>query len=354
MTTDQRASTPANRLALVHSDAYARWAFSETHPTQGRRFVHARALLLEAARRCEIDVIEIEADLMPTVAYLARVHDRAYIDEVLLDGRCEQWSGPRPDLGQLALRMAGGTVLALRALLDGTALTAVNFAGAKHHAMRDRSSGFCVFNDFALAARIALDDGLGIVDAVGGTSRPVERIMVIDIDAHHGDGVEALLREDPRVLTCSVHERGIFPGTGLGDDPEHLVFNFPLDPCSGDLDLAAAVEAFLIRAQRFTPDLVFVAIGADGHVDDPLSSLRYTVDGMSEVVRSIRLAMPRTPMLLGGAGGYRPDDATARAWASMSVAAALPTVDQDEADGPTGFGVGWRTADRGFGEAPCN
>ena len=147
----------ASRLAVVHTDDYADWVFNPTHPTQGRRFVNAHRRLGEQAPDAGVELVGIESDLLPDLGLLEAVHDREYVESVVLDGRCGEWAGPRPDLGRLALRMAGGTLLAAQALLDGTAQTAVHFAGAKHHAMRDRSSGFCVFNDLAITARHLLD-----------------------------------------------------------------------------------------------------------------------------------------------------------------------------------------------------
>ena len=318
-----------DRLAVVHSDAYGQWAFSAAHPTQGRRFVNAVSRLGSLAESSDVSVIDIEASALPTFAEMALVHDMAYVEQVVLDGRCGEWAGVRRDLGALALRMAGGTLLALRALLDGVAHTAVNFAGAKHHAMRDHSSGFCVFNDFAVAAKIALDGDARVFEPFTMRWKPVERITIIDLDAHHGDGTERLLAEDLRVQTISIHDGTIFPGTGHDDDEGRHIFNMPLAAGSGDLQLDDAVTMAIGFAQRFDPDLVFIAMGADGHAADPLSTLEYSTEGMVDAVRSIRRAFRETPILLGGAGGYRPDDITPEVWAQMALAAATP-VDQSD------------------------
>ena len=167
-------------VVLVHHDDYADWAFDSHHPTQGRRFTKARELLLELADEADVDVIEIASDLLPDRAVLETVHEPAYVDEVIVQGRCGEWAGERPDLARIAHRMVGGTLLAAQALVEGRSLTAVHFPGAKHHAMRDHSSGFCVFADFAITARQLLSH----------PDSDVDRIAILDIDAHHGDGTE--------------------------------------------------------------------------------------------------------------------------------------------------------------------
>jgi acetoin utilization protein AcuC len=318
-----------NVIALIHSDEYANWVFDESHPTQGRRFIKAAELLRELAPDANIEIAEIESDYFPPFEQLQYAHTRKYIEQVLLDGESGEWEGTRRDLGATALRMAGGTMLAAEALLQGRALTAVNFAGAKHHAMVDHSSGFCVFNDYAITVRHVLRSDRTIFCPVTKSMQRVARIAILDIDAHHGDGTEKLLVDNGRVLTFSVHEAGIFPGTGKHDDTFAHVFNRPLEAGSGDVELEHAVADFVMYCDRFGPDMIFIAMGADGHATDPLSSLQFSIEGMVQVVRNVRRAYPETPILLGGAGGYQPDTVTPEVWARMAVAAATP-VDPDD------------------------
>ena len=321
----------ASRLAVVHTDDYADWVFNPTHPTQGRRFVNAHRRLGEQAPDAGVELVGIESDLLPDLGLLEAVHDREYVESVVLDGRCGEWAGPRPDLGRLALRMAGGTLLAAQALLDGTAHTAVHFAGAKHHAMRDRSSGFCVFNDLAITARHLLDHQFTYWHHVWQREVTIKRIAILDIDAHPGDGVETLLKDDQRVLTFSIHDRSIFPGTGIDDDLDRHVFNVPLEPGAGDYELFDQVAMFVGVADMFCPDLIVIAMGADGHAEDPLSTLQYSTEMLVESVRFVRRSFKETPILLGGAGGYLPDSVTPDAWARMALAAAQPVAKGDEA-----------------------
>ena len=289
----------SKKVTLVHSPEYANWFFSDEHPTQGRRFINGYNLIASDQR--------IVQPRLATTAELARVHSAGYINEVTSEHRSSEWSGAREDLARFATLFAGGTLVALDALLSKEADTAIHLPAAKHHAQYDHSSGFCVFNDFALAADIATKDhGL--------------KVAIIDIDAHHGDGVENLTRENPNVLTFSIHEQGIFPGTGNSDQPENKVFNFPLNETTGKGDggLLAGISRFIPIAQEFAPDLLFITSGADGLADDPLTNLQYTLEGYAAAARFLVKAFPGTPKLMGGAGGYLPDTGTPEVWAAVA------------------------------------
>lgn len=313
-------------FVIAHTEEYGNWVFSETHPTQGRRFLNAYDKIVELAGH---DVSH--KTVMPLHASftdLARVHSKSYIDSVYIDGESNEWEGKRKDLGLLAGLMAGGSFKAFKSLIDGDTLTAINFAGAKHHAQYNHSSGFCVFADFALVADIATKD----YDM---------KVAILDIDAHHGDGTENLTETNPDVLTFSVHEYGLFPGTGLQSRPMFNVYNHPLEQDSGNMDLAIAVDEFVYLSDQFRPDLIMVAMGADGHRTDPLSSLKYTISGIETRMAELRQAFPETPMLIGGAGGYQPDIITPEIWARGALALATGTAEETdgEAEAQTGVGV---------------
>ena len=296
---------------LIHSDEYANWIFDPSHPTQGRRFMNAKTLLTKVLSEKNTELIIVEPRLV-TEDELLRVHSSRYIAEVLHDHKSSQWSGARPDLSGLAALFAGGTLVALDALLTGKTNTAIHFPGAKHHAQYDFSSGFCIFADFALAADIATKD-LG------------KKVAILDIDAHHGDGTENLTADNPKILTFSLHEKGIFPGTGNECDPEKLVFNYPLgsndateNPNKNDEALIDGVTEFCLLAEKFKPDLIFIACGADGHADDPLSSLNFSIEGFRQAARLVRSRFNDHPILVGGAGGYLPDTRTPQVWMSFA------------------------------------
>lgn len=291
---------------LIHSDEYASWIFDPSHPTQGRRFINARNLFAKLMEERGALFTEVLPRLASR-AELQLVHAPKFINEVLNDQISGEWIGARPDLSTLASTFAGGTLVALDALLDKGALTAIHFPGSKHHAQYDHSSGFCVFNDFAVAATIATQAG--------------KRVAIFDCDAHHGDGTENLLRDNSNVLTFSVHEMGIFPFTEAKSyNPETETYNFLLPPSCGDSELVYGAELFIDYATKFGADLVFAAVGADGLANDPLSHLEYTVEGYVESMKRIRQAFPQTPILFGGAGGYLPDDGTPTVWAESVIA----------------------------------
>jgi acetoin utilization protein AcuC len=264
------------------------------------------------AQKLHLNVWEIEPEV-PTMDELHSVHDMEYVFDVTTRGESSEWSGQRHDLGDLAKLFAGGTLTALDTLIDYKTRLAVHFAGAKHHAMRDHSSGFCVFNDFAIAATKA-------------TNEYDQRVAIFDCDAHHGDGTEMLTKKNKNIMTFSVHEYGIFPGTGLLSDYRNRAYNFPLASNSGDDALLSATEGFLEACEEFQPTMIFVACGADGLKNDPLSSLEYTKDGYFQAMRKIREQYFDTPILLGGAGGYQPDTETPDLWATVALGLmAVPT-----------------------------
>ncbi|MFM8351362.1 MAG: histone deacetylase family protein [Actinomycetales bacterium] len=292
---------------MVHDDRYAGWVFDAAHPTQGRRFVHGVEQVRAQATAAGVN-LEVVVPSPPHRADLERIHTATYVAEVLDEFQCQEWQGARPDMAELAELFVGGTLTALHALLDGSTRTAVHLPGAKHHAQADRASGFCVFADFSIAATQACDAG--------------HRVAILDIDAHHGDGTENLLRDHPNVLTYSIHQVGIFPGTGYSSDPEKWVFNRPLSAGDGDAQLAEGVEHFLEQAVAFDPTLLFIAAGADGLRDDPLTGLHYTVTGLAQACARVRQVFPNHPVLMGGAGGYLPDTGTPQAWGAMAAALA--------------------------------
>jgi acetoin utilization protein AcuC len=295
---------------LVHADDYKNWIFDATHPTQGRRFNNARDQFISLANKAGIKVKEC-APRPATRDELLRVHTAQYIDEVLNQHISTEWDGERSDLASLASLFVGGTLTALDALLTGKTQLAINFPGAKHHAQSDHSSGFCIFNDFAIAADIASKDH-------------GKNVIIIDIDAHHGDGVENLTADNPKVLTFSVHQDGIFPGTG-NESKTGYFYNMPLEAGAGDKELLDAIDQFIYligardRIWNWQPDLLFITCGADGHKEDPLTSLEYSVDGYIAVAKRLKERFPNLPILLAGAGGYLPDTRTPEIWSEVAL-----------------------------------
>ncbi|MGH3937889.1 MAG: acetoin utilization protein AcuC [Pseudonocardiaceae bacterium] len=211
--------------------------------------------------------------------------------------------------------IAGGSLLAADQILEGHATRAVNIAGGLHHAMPGRASGFCVYNDCALAIQRLLDRG-------------VPRVAYVDIDVHHGDGVQAVFIADPRVLTISVHQHPatLFPGTGYSADvgapgAEATAVNLPLPPGTGDDEWLRAFHAVVPELLRaFAPDVLVTQHGADTHAEDPLAELALSVDGQRAAHRALRDLAEETAggrwLALGG-GGYSLYDVVPRSWTHL-------------------------------------
>ena len=221
-------------------------------------------------------------------------------------GFSEQGDNPvYPAMYEAALLSTGASVQAAELVADGVASAAFAPAGGLHHAMRGWASGFCIFNDPVVAINVLRKRGL--------------RVVYVDIDAHHGDGVQAAFYRDTDVMTISLHESGrwLFPGTGAvaelgaGDAAGYSV-NLPLFPYTDDaiyLDAFDQVVPPLIGA--FAPDVLATQLGADAYVDDPLTHLSLSTHGYMAAVE--RLGAMGYPWLAFGGGGYDLD-AVPRCW----------------------------------------
>ncbi|HEY2950261.1 MAG TPA: acetoin utilization protein AcuC [Micromonosporaceae bacterium] len=211
--------------------------------------------------------------------------------------------------------VAGATVAAAEAVWRGEATHAVNIAGGLHHAMPARASGFCVYNDPAVAIARLLDLG-------------AERIGYVDVDVHHGDGVQAIFYDDPRVLTVSLHETplALFPGTGFPDETggEHAqgsAVNVALPPGTADAGWLRAFHAVVPSVLRaFRPQLLVTQCGADGHRLDPLADLRLSVDGQRATyvaLRGLADELCDGRWVATGGGGYALVEVVPRAWTHL-------------------------------------
>jgi acetoin utilization protein AcuC len=224
---------------------------------------------------------------------------------------------------EAAAIVAGGSIRAMEVILRGDVEHAYQPGGGLHHAMRSRASGFCIYNDVALAIARARREGL--------------RVLYIDLDVHHGDGVQALHYDDPAVMTISFHESGrsLFPGTGsiseMGEGTAAATsVNVPLEPGCGPEAWLAAVRAVLpALAAAFGPDVIVSQHGADGHVWDPLAHLSLTTTAMGEAARLVDRMAHRYAggrWLATGGGGYSVYRVVPRVWALTWLAMAHKAV----------------------------
>ncbi len=211
--------------------------------------------------------------------------------------------------------VTGGSILAAEAVWSGDALHAANIAGGLHHAMRDRAAGFCVYNDPAVAIARLLQLG-------------AKRVAYVDIDVHHGDGVQAAFWDDPRVLTISLHESplSLFPGTGFpsevgGEGAEGTAVNVALPPGTGDAGWHRAFQAVVPSVLRaFDPEVLVTQCGCDSHRSDPLADLMLTVDGQRAAYLELRRLAHELcggRWVAFGGGGYSLVEVVPRAWTHL-------------------------------------
>jgi acetoin utilization protein AcuC len=305
-------SAPREAVLLTHP-VFETPAFGRNHPLSIAR--HGTVLALaealgwrDAARmaRCEL----------PTVDTLARFHDRAYLaalETAALTGRASSEVRTRYNLGTMecplfpglwerACATVGGAILAAELALAGR--LPFHPAGGTHHGRRDRASGFCYLNDPVFAITRLLDAGLA-------------RVLYVDLDAHHGDGIEAAFEADPRVMTISIHEAGRWPGSGgLGERSAiGQARNMPVPRGFNDSELRHLLhEAVQPLTARFAPDAIVITCGADALAGDPLSGLMLSNVALCDAVMALVAAVPRAVVL--GGGGYNPWT-LARAWTGL-------------------------------------
>ena len=212
-----------------------------------------------------------------------------------------------PNMYSLANLIVGSSILAAKHIYSGKHDAVFNMAGGLHHAMPNNASGFCVFNDPVIAINTLLGFGL--------------KPAYIDIDCHHGDGVQQAFYETNKVLTISIHESGkyIFPGTGFTDEigrgnGRGYSINMPLHPYTNDAVYIEMFENIVPKLiELFAPDIIVAQLGIDTHYTDPLTHLSLTTQGHSRVVEAIKKL--GYPILALGGGGYNLQ-AVSRGWAN--------------------------------------
>ena len=340
--------------AFVFSPSYMEYDLGPDHPLRPQRLAALRELL-QAQRLLHASNVVMLDPAPATEEELLLVHSQEYIAAVKALSEGDTTIDPRPwglgpgdtpafpGMHATAAAIAGGTLTAVRSVMGGGAEHAFNPGGGLHHAQRGNAAGFCVYNDLAV--------GIAATVVKHGA-----RVMYVDFDVHHGDGVQAAFYDDPRVLTVSFHETGryLFPGTGAVSELGQGAgigssINVPLAPFTEDDSWLEAVRDLLpALADRFGPDLIVSQHGCDGHVWDEQSHLLLTLRAYQESARLVhQLAHEHCNgrWVAAGGGGYDPVRVVPRAWASVwaemsrgRVPARVPAVWrrrwQAEADGP--------------------
>ncbi|WP_117208757.1 acetoin utilization protein AcuC [Allorhizocola rhizosphaerae] len=292
--------------------------------------------------------VAVRAPVPATEAELLRVHRADYIEVVKVapdDPFFQGWGLNTADnpvfdhMHEISALVAGATVAAARAVWSGEAQRAVNVSGGLHHAMPARAAGFCVYNDPAVGIADLLEAG-------------AERVAYIDIDVHHGDGVQEIFANDARVLTVSLHESplSLFPGTGFaqetgGPEAPGSAVNVALPAGTRDSGWLRAFHAVVPSVLRaFRPQIVVLQAGADTHARDPLANLRLTVDGQRAAalaVRALADELCEGKLVATGGGGYALMEVVPRTWTHL-----LALVTGDPLDPLTLTPPGWRALAR--------
>lgn len=269
--------------------------------------------LIEVLGWCEPTLTRVPE--LPDRAVLERFHTPDYLDalaaadaagKATAEMRAQYNLGTMecpvfPGLWDRARATVGGSMLAAELVLDGG--VAFHPTGGTHHGQPDRASGFCYLNDPVFAILRLLDGGLG-------------KVLYVDLDAHHGDGVEVAFADDPRVSLVSIHEDGRWPRTGRAEDTlDGRTLNVPVPRRINDSEYALVLERLVYPfVRQAKPDAIVVLLGADGLAGDPLSGMCLSNGSLWKVCQALIAMTPRA-VILGG-GGYNPWT-TARLWVGM-------------------------------------
>jgi acetoin utilization protein AcuC len=316
----------SDSVVLVTVEDIARiYDFGSSHPLRPERvlltYEHIRALdLLYRANVTE------EKSRDATDAEIAAVHEHDFIETVkgIDAGSLSERHGLPFGLGTpddpifdhmhaASAAVCGASLVAAEAVASGRAQHSFNPAGGLHHARRREASGFCIYNDPAVAIAKILE------------MHPDWRVAYIDVDVHHGDGVQWIFYDEPRVLTISFHQSGryLYPGTGfedeIGEGPaEGTAANIPLLPYSGEGDYLWALERVLTELLgAFSPQVAVTQLGADTHHGDPLANLALTMPAYPRMAHTLHELIHRFAdgkWVATGGGGYQFDTVVPKIW----------------------------------------
>ncbi|MBV9291483.1 MAG: acetoin utilization protein AcuC [Frankiales bacterium] len=331
---------PEHRCAVPWDDGLVHYDFGPGHPLAPVR-VELTIALARSMGVLDVPAVELLPVGVATDDELLLVHSPDYLDAVRRAGETGKVDVAHglgtpddpifPGMHEATSAVVAATLAAARAVRSGSHLHAVNVAGGLHHAMATSASGFCIYNDPAIAIAWLLADG-------------VERIAYVDIDVHHGDGVQAAFWDDPRVLTISVHESGrtLFPGTGFADEiggpaAKGRAVNVALPAGTADdgwLRALNAVALPLVRA--FRPEILVTQHGCDSHALDPLANLLVSLDAQRTAHATLHALAHEVcggRWLATGGGGYELVRVVPRSWTHL-LAEAVGSPIEPEAPTP--------------------
>lgn len=304
------------KSVFIYDSSLGQHVLRQDHPMRPLRLQYTHDLLV--AYGAFEDPSQVVAPRLATEAELASFHTQEYIEAVQSFSRGEgQQDLARfnfstmgdnpvfPGMYQAAALSTGASMVAAELVARDEVKTAFNISGGLHHAAAGHASGFCVFNDPVIAINHLLGQGM--------------KVAYVDIDAHHGDGVQAAFYDTDQVLTISTHESGqfLFPGTGFADEigsgkGRGYAVNVPLFPYTGDdIYLWAFGEVVIPLVKAFQPDVLVTQLGIDTHFKDPITHLRLTSRAFSRAVQDF--ADLELPWVALGGGGYDLG-AVARCW----------------------------------------
>lgn len=307
---------------FVFSEDQLGYKFSDTHPFNQKRLTLTVDLLKEINA---LSLSEIVQPRMATDEELLLVHDANYID-IVKEASKENADSTKyesygigtedtpifPDMHEASATLVGGTLTAVDYVMEGKSSHAVNLGGGLHHGFRGRASGFCVYNDSSVAIKYMQE-------------KYNARVLYIDTDAHHGDGVQWSFYDDPNVCTISIHETGryLFPGTGNitergSGEGYGTSFNFPIDAFTEDDSFLEIYRtSFREIVEAFKPDVILSQNGADAHYFDPLTHLYGTMKIYQEIPKlahELAHEFCDGKWIAVGGGGYDIWRVVPRAW----------------------------------------
>lgn len=312
---------------FVYSSDYLNYKFSDNHPFNHIRVQLTYDLLSEVGALSKEEII---APRLATDDEIALIHDPAYIEAVKKAGKGTLASTVASNYGlgtedtpifsnmhEASALLVGGTLTAVDAVMTGKAKHALNIGGGLHHGFRGKASGFCIYNDSSIAIEYM-------------KQKYGARVLYVDTDAHHGDGVQWAFYDDPDVCTLSIHETGryLFPGTGNINEKGHgkgygFSFNVPIDAFTEDESFQEVYEtSFRKVIEFFKPDVILTQNGADAHYYDPLTHLSVSMKSFEfipKLAHELAHEYCDGKWIAVGGGGYDVWRVVPRAWSRIWV-----------------------------------